>query len=200
MGQPLFVYVDTEFTNFINPSLISAGLVSDAGELYFEVMDFDRRGMSQFVADNVLTVLSNQNVITTSQIANMLERWIDGLPTEITEVAWVVDYILDWSLIAPHLPAPGPNGTRTTRSGRSVSINLLFIQSVVADMSSDDVQSMWNNLEQAKTAASTPNTPECIHNALFDAKAFKCIAEPILAAHFNYLLWQTLIAPIQGIK
>ncbi|WP_434717222.1 hypothetical protein P5X00_39880 (plasmid) [Paraburkholderia sp. A2RO-4L] len=44
------VYVDTEFTQFIDCDLISIGLVADDGrEFYGERADYDRASCSEFV-------------------------------------------------------------------------------------------------------------------------------------------------------
>ena len=50
------IFVDTEFTDFINTELISIGLVTDDGNHYFyaELDDYNPKACSEFVRNVVL--------------------------------------------------------------------------------------------------------------------------------------------------
>ena len=54
----MLVFLDTEFTDFTWPNLISLALVSEDGrEFYAERTDYHRDDCSQFVRDNVQPLL-----------------------------------------------------------------------------------------------------------------------------------------------
>lgn len=56
--MPVHVYVDTEFTDFLDCELISIGLVADDGrEFYGERSDFEQSSCSEFVRAAVLPQL-----------------------------------------------------------------------------------------------------------------------------------------------
>jgi len=64
----LFLFIDTEFTSFAKPTLISLALVSqytprgDCFSLYLESNEYDRAQCSEFVIDHVLPLLNHQAV------------------------------------------------------------------------------------------------------------------------------------------
>lgn len=56
-ANTLRLFVDTEFTDFANCDLISIGLVSSQGHVFYgENLDFDRSKSSQFAKDNINSV------------------------------------------------------------------------------------------------------------------------------------------------
>lgn len=57
----LRIFIDTEFTDFVDPSLIALALVADTDppqEFYVEISDFDRNSCNDFVVANVLPQLN----------------------------------------------------------------------------------------------------------------------------------------------
>jgi hypothetical protein len=57
------VYLDTEFTKFVRPQLISLPLVAEYGqEIYCESMDFVKVQCSDFVSENELPLLQGGEV------------------------------------------------------------------------------------------------------------------------------------------
>lgn len=54
----MLIFIDTEFTDFVNPVLISIALVSEgAREFYAERTDYPQNKCSQFVCKTVLPLL-----------------------------------------------------------------------------------------------------------------------------------------------
>lgn len=84
----MLVFVDTEFTDFIDCELISIGLVSEDGlhELYLEVRDFDRAKCNAFVREAVLPQLgkSNHAEISKADLPAKLRSWFASLPGTMT--------------------------------------------------------------------------------------------------------------------
>lgn len=97
----MLVFVDTEFTDFIDCELISLGLVSEDGlhALYFEVQDFDRTKCNAFVQEAVLPQLGKLNhaLISKAALPAQLKSWFVSLQSNVTLVS---DSAHDRDLIA----------------------------------------------------------------------------------------------------
>jgi len=92
------LFLDTEFTDFIDCDLISIGIVSDDGqEFYAERNDFDRTACSNFVHEAVLTQLGADPACVGSadEIRSALVQWLGGFK----QVEICVDFSTDWDLL-----------------------------------------------------------------------------------------------------
>lgn len=101
----MLVFLDTEFTAFHNPDLISIALVSERGhEFYAERTDFCRGDCTDFVLQTVLPLLGRVPgaACTSTELSDRLRRWFDELP----EPAMVIfDFQTDWDLLLRALVA-----------------------------------------------------------------------------------------------
>lgn len=83
----MLVFLDTEFTDFIDFELISIGLVSEDGKhvLYLEVQDFDRSKCSAFVQSAVWSHLGHNNdtAVCKADLPSRLWDWFATLPHAI---------------------------------------------------------------------------------------------------------------------
>jgi hypothetical protein len=96
----MLLFLDTEFTDFVNCDLISLGMVSEDGqhEFYAEIVDHETEWQSQFVKDVVVPLLYNEQYgITRAQAAADLRSFVEQL--NVKELVFVVDYPTDWLLI-----------------------------------------------------------------------------------------------------
>lgn len=81
--EPMLVFVDCEFTDFVNIDLISIALVCEDGrEFYAERSNFRRDECSDFVRVAVLPLLGadSSRVMTRSELSAQLRTWIAELP------------------------------------------------------------------------------------------------------------------------
>ena len=112
----MIVYLDTEFTSFRDPQLISAGLVCGDRELYFEVEGIALDICTPFVVDNVLPFLSG-NPLNAAQISEQMAAFLAPCAPEVTffcdapqyDVALIKPYIpsnLRWHFARPSFPTP----------------------------------------------------------------------------------------------
>ena len=96
----MLVFLDTEFSDFARPELISLALVAEDGrEFYAERTDYNRESCSAFVIETVVPLLGRVPgaTCTAQALAGRLCAWFDELP----EPAMVVfDFALDWHLLA----------------------------------------------------------------------------------------------------
>ncbi len=83
----MLVFLDTEFTDFVDCELISIGMVSEDGrhEFYLEVQDFDRSTCSDFVQSTVWSCLGRINgvVVRKTEVQCRLREWFATLPSSV---------------------------------------------------------------------------------------------------------------------
>ena len=80
---PLTVFLDCEFTDFINIDLVSIALVcEDGNEFYAERSDFRREECSDFVRMAVLPLLGQISGVTMTreELCTKLRAWLSELP------------------------------------------------------------------------------------------------------------------------
>lgn len=97
------VFLDTEFTNFNLPELISLGLVTEDGrEFYAERTDFSREACSAFVHAHVLPLLGRLPgaACDAGTLGERLHGWLEALGEP---VCMVYDYADDWLLLTQTL-------------------------------------------------------------------------------------------------
>ena len=75
------VYLDTEFTKFVRPQLISIALVAESGqEFYGESTDFVKVQCSDFVVENVLPLLQGGEIAASlDELRGKLVEWLAAL-------------------------------------------------------------------------------------------------------------------------
>ncbi len=95
----MLVFLDTEFTNFVRPDLISIALVSEDGrEFYAERTDYHRDACSGFVREIVLPLLGDVPgaACSRSELTQRLQEWFEQLPEPATII---YDFEGDWLLL-----------------------------------------------------------------------------------------------------
>ena len=96
----MLVFLDTEFTNFAHPDLVSLALVAEDGrEFYAERTDYRQNECSAFVQEIVLPLLGRVPgaACDSAELAQRLRSWFGALPEPATIV---FDYATDWHLLA----------------------------------------------------------------------------------------------------
>ena len=99
------IFLDTEFTDFVNPKLIAVGLVSESGqEFYAELIDgWQPEQCSPFVVDAVLPGLDRQPTSNLNRI-EAGEQVLSWLASIADKVSMVSDAPVDWHLVFGILP------------------------------------------------------------------------------------------------
>lgn len=103
----MLVFLDTEFTDFIRPDLISIELVAEDGrEFYAARNDYRREDCNDFVVSDVLPLLHRVPNARCSEahLTFRLHEWFKSLGEPVT---LVFDYSTDWELLADALLGGG---------------------------------------------------------------------------------------------
>ena len=150
----MLVFLDTEFTDFAKPDLISLALVAEDGrEFYAERTDYRKNECSAFVHETVLPLLGRVPgaACDSAELALRLRAWFHALP----EPSIIIfDFETDWHLLAVAMlgrPGKSPPASFATP---------LFLDSYAIT---------HPLFEQAQNRSYTPDWPP--HHALADARA-----------------------------
>ncbi len=111
------LFLDTEFTDFRQPKLISFALASECGqEFYCELTDgWTEDDCSYFVLDTVLSLLEGgSRAMTRGQARQALSDWLASLPRADAQepIRIVADIDLDLALLHQLLEAEPNQGVR----------------------------------------------------------------------------------------
>lgn len=99
-----FLFLDTEFTSFASPELISVGISAQNADFYLERTDFPREKCSPFVHAEVLPKLGYgwDAQATAAELPFRLASWLEGLPATVLVLAY--DYADDLRMLMHYLP------------------------------------------------------------------------------------------------
>ena len=118
------VYLDTEFTQFTQPHLISLGLAAEDGREFYAVMkDYPRQQCSEFVREIVLPIIEHWPSVTLDrrELRESVIQWLNSCaePTEI-----VCDFAIDAELLIDLI------GGRTEHDLRNFNISRVTVMAV----------------------------------------------------------------------
>lgn len=97
-SSAMILFLDTEFTDFQQPDLISLGLVSECGrhEFYAERNDFDLAQCSDFVQSTVLPKLGQGQIgVDRTSLATALRAWLENVHAVDSQSPVLVLYDFD---------------------------------------------------------------------------------------------------------
>lgn len=150
MGITHKIFVDTEFTDFENPALISIGLVCESGETFYREAVHNENKRSSFVTDTVAPLLEG-NPVLPKAIATDLVAWLRQFPNP----QLVFDYPHDGLLVARLLRIAG-------EGWQLPSLALLALVSGQQDAFDQEICRYFD-----------ANPQEWRHHALADARALQ---------------------------
>ncbi|WP_432240336.1 hypothetical protein [Herbaspirillum robiniae] len=94
------VFLDTEFTNFEFPSLISIGLVSEAGAEFYAEVPYPVKECSEFVLEVVIPLLSHdmRHHCSADELSVRLREWLESCRPKHEDLVILFDTHTDWLL------------------------------------------------------------------------------------------------------
>lgn len=152
----MLVFLDTEFTDFVQIDLISIGLVTEDGrEFYAERNDYRREDCSSFVVTEVLPLLNRipGAKCSSEHLSFRLREWFAALEEPVT---MVFDYPSDWELLTDAI-----QGDLLAELPVNLSEILLIGHDIVSD----------KNFKEAYEDSFELDLPR--HHALADARALR---------------------------
>src|SRR5450830_1654813 len=94
------VFIDTEFTDFLDPQLISIGLVAETGEEFYAELPYDAKACSAFVKEAVLPLLgyAPDAEVTKDALYAKMTQWLRMVKLTGDDIEICYDYQTDWDL------------------------------------------------------------------------------------------------------
>ncbi|MCI1006844.1 3'-5' exoribonuclease [Herbaspirillum sp. C7C8] len=94
------VFLDTEFTDFIKPQLISIGLVAESGEEFYAEIPFLLDECSDFVREVVLPLLGRipGAAVSKHEMTANLKSWLENISSDNNVLEICFDFQTDWDL------------------------------------------------------------------------------------------------------
>lgn len=101
----MLIFLDTEFTNFESPSLISIGMAADSGEDFYAELPFAINSCSPFVRDVVVPLLGGyENAFCpVPDIGARVASWLSIVRRGSEPMEICVDHQIDWRLFSSAL-------------------------------------------------------------------------------------------------
>jgi hypothetical protein len=75
----LLVFLDTEFTRFCNPELISIGLAAANGEEFYAETPYTHSSCSQFTLEVVIPLLASTDQISPENLGEKISNWLNSI-------------------------------------------------------------------------------------------------------------------------
>lgn len=166
----LRLHLDTEFTDFAKPDLISIGLAASSElTFYAENLDFDRGLSSAWVVQNIYPLLDHaKHGMKRSTMVARLWEWLDNLDAD--KFVIMVDYPTDWLLFKQHGLAEHPKFSHVEFIFDNIA---KFARQALAEgMAIDEVVAVYNRgvATFQKALEDYFSDPSIVrHNALHDA-------------------------------
>lgn len=124
----MLVFMDTEFTDFLDPRLISIGMVADSGEEFYAEVPFPDAACSAFVREAVLPLL-NQYPHAYCPVVDLgmrITEWLHIVKRSNEGIEICVDYQTDWDLFADALDNRVPPWCKPRHVGRNINALLRY--------------------------------------------------------------------------
>lgn len=96
------VFIDTEFTDLMEPILISIGMVADTGEEFYAEVPYPDNKCTPFVREAVIPFLGRDPNAYCSliEMPRRLQTWLEIVRITNEDVIICFDYSTDWDLFA----------------------------------------------------------------------------------------------------
>ncbi|PFH11839.1 uncharacterized protein DUF5051 [Collimonas sp. PA-H2] len=118
----LKIFLDTEFTDFIRPHLISIGMVADFGEEFYAEIPYPDSECSDFVRETVIPLLGRfpDAICSKENLPVRLRIWLELVRAQRDHIEICVDSQTDWDLLISALEYQVPKWCRQTFIGNEI--------------------------------------------------------------------------------
>lgn len=101
----LRVFLDTEYTDFIDPYLISVGMAAETGEEFYAEVPYPEKGCCAFVREAVIPLLGRipDAICSVDDLRPRIWTWLELVRRGGEEVEICIDDQTDWDLFADAL-------------------------------------------------------------------------------------------------
>lgn len=117
------IFIDTEFTDFVNPELISVGMVAESGQEFYAEVPFNDALCSAFVREVVIPLLSikTEHYCSVSLLGQRMIDWLASVRQGDDEILICVGFQTDWDLFVHAAKGNVPEWCRPRYIGRQIN-------------------------------------------------------------------------------
>jgi hypothetical protein len=122
------IFLDTEFTDFIDPRLISIGLAASSGEEFYAEIPYPPELCSEFVKEIVIPLLGRNSgaVCTTDELSIRLIAWLNLIRSSNEKLDICFDFPTDWHLFSKALNDRVPEWCQPRLVGREINAMMRY--------------------------------------------------------------------------
>lgn len=126
--MPLKIFIDTEFTDFIDCHLISLGMAAESGEDFYVEVPYPDKACSEFVREAVIPLLGKipHAQCEFGALRTKILTWMDIVRNKDEEVEICFDYQADWDLFIDALDYRVPEWCKSRLVARNINELLLY--------------------------------------------------------------------------
>lgn len=119
----LKVFIDTEFTNFVDPRLISIGMAAKSGDEFYAEVPYPLESCSEFVIEVVIPLLGRvpNAFCPADELCAKIVRWLETVRPDDEDVDICFDYQTDWDLFSEALSGRVPAWCRPCMINRHIN-------------------------------------------------------------------------------
>lgn len=119
----MLIFLDTEFTDFIDPQLISLGMYSERGEAFYVEVPYSNEACSAFVCEAVIPLLGRypDAPCLLDDLSLRIIKWLESVRSSEEDVAICFDFQTDWDLFIDALDYRAPPWCRGRHVGRNIN-------------------------------------------------------------------------------
>lgn len=124
----MLIFLDTEFTDFFDPYLISIGMVADSGAEFYSEVPYLEHGCSAFVREAVIPLLNRypDAYCELEALGARITAWLEAVKPSDEDVEICIDYQTDWDLFADALDNRIPPWCKMRHVGRDIDETLRY--------------------------------------------------------------------------
>ena len=112
------LFIDTEFTGFKDPKLISIGVAATSGEEFYAEVEYSISECSDFVRATVLPLLNRDKIWSLAELKGALGAWIEAVRRN-APIIICFDSDYDREMLYQIFGPDAPNGVVFRRLGAS---------------------------------------------------------------------------------
>lgn len=122
------VFLDTEFTDFLDPHLISLGMASEYGEDFYAEVAYPDNACSAFVREAVVPLLGKipHSFFAMDNLRLETIKWLEIVRRDKEDVFICVDYQTDWDLFCDVLDYRVPPWCHYKMINREINELMLY--------------------------------------------------------------------------
>lgn len=124
----MLIFLDTEFTDFLDPVLISLAMVAVTGQEFYVEVPYPEIVCSAFVREAVIPLLQRypNAYCELEALGTRITDWLEAVKPSDEDLEICIDYQTDWDLFSDALDNRVPPWCKMRHAGRDIDDALRY--------------------------------------------------------------------------